>query len=1123
MASAPFHVEEPRPHEPDITPDGQFVFQLLDCYANDESWTQSPECVEIRAKLARHRQQLQKDGKPASFAHWALACEDLNLTGKMVMKSHPQYDQVSKLSKEYRQKEQGSMVYTIHLFGITPGGCSVHISVVDYQPYFFIELGQDHDEVARRVTLAEALIRHHTDKSQQSVSSVSFAELELSMVSKMKFFGYQDGQPTQFLRIQCPSFRSRSQIRSLFQTSDGHLHSFEGITFPVYEYKLPPFLRFLHEKNASPVGWLSIPMDQIQWGENEIGLTGCVGTVLSRWVTSLPERQGEMAPLLMASFDLECHSEDGSFPVATRPDNRVTQIGLVTQWFHPPPGCTDRICRYIWVLNGCTPIPDAQVIACTTERQLLLSFAAFVQQLDPDLLIGYNIYGFDWNYLYLRAKLLGADVEDMFCRLSRMDRLFRIEKTDKSSAAMGDNEWYVIPTPGRVQMDLLVVIKRDEQLASYKLDDVAFHFLGQNKHDVSPRQIWALQAGSDDDRRVVAEYCLQDCLLPLRLLHKLDMVVKKMGMAHVCSVPLSFIIDRGQGIKCYSLVTQYCLGEHYLLRDLFVDIRLDEKDDTDTNENLNDNINDSGTGYAGAIVLQPQIGAHFKPVTVNDFNSLYPSASISHNLCPSTMVSSTDLAQYLDRPDIVIWTIRWRDIQSRDPDEWPTLLGNPEFDFRSRGPYPEVEYVYDNVRWKRWEAPMNPTVEYPPTIRNDITDMVAASPIREYHFVQPSQVQWDDERTRPGRGIVPKILIQLLEARKKYKNLMEEEPDPFRAAVLNGLQLSYKVTANSLYGQMGASTSAIRCEAVASSITATGRMLLLISRQTILREFPASRVVYGDTDSLFVQYPLQDHTDPSGQADQVAIRQEAIEYGNRLESVMKKILVWPHKLAYEKVYDPFLLLNKKKYTGLLYENNPAKVKKTDSKGLINKRRDNAPIVQTIYGRLIKTLLQSKNADAAIQQLRTDLVELLEGKIDMEQLVISKTLKKEYRTPTPPAHKVLADRMMKRDPGSAPQVGDRVPFVFVVRPSGKGLGWSKQIQGDLVEHPGYLKEVNRDKTMIRIDYLYYLEHQLRKPLLEILLLFHPQPAQFLNDLELKYSLRRSGQSTIEQFFVKGQVK
>lgn len=1094
-----------------MTPDGQFIFQLLDCYANDETWSQSPECLEIRAKLARHRQQLQKEGKPASFAHWALACDDLQLTGKIITKSHPQYDRVSNLSKEYRQQEQGEMVYTIHLFGITPGGCSAHIHVVDYQPYFFIELGQDHDEVARRVTLAEALIRHHMAAAKNK-DGRSFRDLQLSMVSKMKFFGYQDGRPTHFLRIQCPSFRMRSMIRSLFQTSDGHLHSFEGITFPVYEYKLPPFLRFLHEKNASPVGWLSIPMDQIQWSENETALTGCQGTVLSRWVTALPERQGDMAPLLMASFDLECHSEDGSFPVATRPDNRVTQIGLVTQWFHPPPGCTDRVCRYIWVLNGCAPIDDAHVIACHTERQLLLSFASFIQQLDPDLLMGYNIYGFDWNYLYLRAKHLGSDVEDMFCRLSRMDRVFRIEKTDKSSAAMGDNEWYVIPTPGRVQMDLLVIIKRDESLASYKLDDVAFHFLGQNKHDVSPRQIWALQAGSDEDRRVVAEYCLQDCLLPLRLLHKLDMVVKKMGMAHVCSVPLSFIIDRGQGIKCYSLVTQYCLGQQYLLRDLFVDTLVPQ-------ETKDDDTQTSTTGYAGAIVLQPQIGAHFKPVTVNDFNSLYPSASISHNLCPSTMVSSSDLAQYVSRPDIVIWTIRWRDIQSRDPDEWPTLLGHPEFDFRSRGPYPESQYTYNEARWKRWEAPMNATVEYPAAIRKDIEAMVAASPIREYHFVQPSQVQWDDERSRPGRGIVPNILIHLLEARKKYKNLMEEEEDPFRAAVLNGLQLSYKVTANSLYGQMGASTSAIRCEAVASSITATGRMLLLISRQTILREFPGSRVVYGDTDSLFVQYPL---TSAAAADDpDVALRQQAIDYGNRLESVMKKILVWPHKLAYEKVYDPFLLLNKKKYTGLLYENNPAKVKKTDSKGLINKRRDNAPIVQTIYGRLIKTLLQSKNADVAVHQLRTDLVELLEGKLDMEQLIISKTLKKDYRTPTPPAHKVLADRMMKRDPGSAPQVGDRVPFLFVVRPSGKGLGWSKQIQGDLVEHPGYLKEVNRLKTTIRIDYLYYLEHQLRKPLLEILLLFHPQPHQFLDDLQLKYSLRRSGQSTIEHFFVKGK--
>jgi len=683
-------------------------------------------------------------------------------------------------------------------------------------------------------------------------------------------------------------------------------------------------------------------------------------------------------------------------------------------------------------------------------------------------------------------------IHETFSRMSRLGtRFFKLDHSERSSAAMSDNELIVVPTPGRVQIDMFFVIKRDEQLASYKLDDVAFHFLQQKKHDVSPRQIWELQKGSPADRKIVAEYCLQDCLLPLRLMEKMDVIIKKMGMAHVCNVPFSFIINRGQGIKLYSLVSQYCREEGFILQD--------------RNEESSVQVNhdeDDSNGYAGAIVLKPKIGIHLEPVTVNDFNSLYPSASISHNLCPTTMVNETDLPKYRSNPDITIWTIQWRDIQSRDPDEWQDLLGNPKFDFRSQGRLAPIDRSWYPPHWKIWSAPVEFSDE---KHEKSVRDMMESSPLREFHFVQPVSGHVDDEKSRQGRGIVPKILIQLLEARKKYKKLMDQEVDSFKASVLNGLQLSYKVTANSLYGQMGASTSAIRCEPVASSITATGRMLLLISRQTILRHFPGSVIVYGDTDSLFVKYPL-----PKDLSD-VEQRQQSIAYGNQLEDIMSQQLVWPHKLAYEKVYDPFLLLNKKKYTGQLYENDPTKIKKTDSKGLINKRRDNAPIVQRIYGQFIKSLLVDKNVDLSIAKLRHQLIELLDGRISVEELVISKTLKKEYRTPTPPAHKMLADRMKQRDAGSAPQVGDRVPFVFVHRPTGKGCMWSKQLQGDLVEHPDWLS------SDVPIDYLYYLEHQLKTPLLEILSLFCSNPGQILHDLEQKYQLQRSKQRTIEDFF------
>jgi hypothetical protein len=86
-------------------------------------------------------------------------------------------------------------------------------------------------------------------------------------------------------------------------------------------------------------------------------------------------------------------------------------------------------------------------------------------------------------------------------------------------------------------------------------------------------------------------------------------------------------------------------------------------------------------------------------------------------------------------------------------------------------------------------------------------------------------------------GIIPEILVSLLDARSSTKKLMEKEEDKFKKNILDGLQLAYKVTANSLYGQVGAPTSPIYYKELAASTTATGREMLEFSRDFIQGDF----------------------------------------------------------------------------------------------------------------------------------------------------------------------------------------------------------------------------------------------------------------------------------------------
>ena len=116
---------------------------------------------------------------------------------------------------------------------------------------------------------------------------------------------------------------------------------------------------------------------------------------------------------------------------------------------------------------------------------------------------------------------------------------------------------------------------------------------------------------------------------------------------------------------------------------------------------------------------------------------------------------------------------------------------------------------------------------------------------------------------------------------------------------------------------------------------------------------------------------------------------------------------------------------------------------------------------------------------------------MDGFYPIDKFIISKTLKSKYKKPQTIAHKVLADRMGVRDPGNKPQVNDRIPFVYVVTKVSKQK--KKDIlQGDLIEHPDFVI-----KNKLKIDYLYYLEHQIINPATQILELM--VPTKYVNKL------------------------
>ena len=347
------------------------------------------------------------------------------------------------------------------------------------------------------------------------------------------------------------------------------------------------------------------------------------------------------------------------------------------------------------------------------------------------------------------------------------------------------------------------------------------------------------------------------------------------------------------------------------------------------------------------------------------------------------------------------------------------------------------------------------------------------------------------------KGIMPAILEELLLARKTTRKLAEKQTDAFMANILDKRQLGYKVTANSLYGQCGAKTSTFYEVDVAASTTATGRKLLTYARRVVEEAYgdillPTSHptypivhskaeYIYGDTDSVFFTFNL---ATPEG----VPIRGKdaieiTIELAKQVGDYSSKFLKGPHAWVYEKTICPFALLRKKGYVGVYYEQNPNKGK-LKSMGIVLKRRDNAPIVKEIYGGIIDILMKEQNVDRAIAFLREKLQYMIDQKCPIEKLIITKSLRSDYKNPQQIAHKVLADRMGVRDPGNKPNTGDRIPYAYIHNDA-KGA-----LQGDKIEHPDYI-HANR----LQLNYSFYITNQIMKPVQQLFALVLEQLPAF----------------------------
>jgi DNA polymerase delta subunit 1 len=813
--------------------------------------------------------------------------------------------------------------FTIRIFGRAEDGRSVSLGT-KFNPFFFIKTDADVKGFIK-TTFWRGLVSCEVQRAKD-------------------LWGFQNGELSRFLKVE---FKTHKALRNC-------VYSIENNKFPelrgckVYEGNIDPVLRFMHVSGISSTGWIDPGLC-----EPDVESTCEVNLWAPNWRFITPLARDDIAPLRIMSFDIECYSSTGAFPDPKNPRDVVFQIGMTTRAF----GQTDG-----WIDRKCLCLKETAAADCEcfeTEKDLLKAFQKHLVKVDPDIITGWNIFGFDLEFLIVRATV-HCGLEPVWGRVK--GSVSELVEKNLSSSALGNNQLKMVPMKGRYVFDLFQDVKREHKLESYSLNNVSKHFLKDQKNDMPVKEIFSRYAEGDPARLgEVAEYCLKDTELPHYLMAKLCQIQNVVEMAKACWVPLAFLSERGQQIKVFSQMAKKARELNFIIPTIRVP-KVPTGDDD---------------GYQGATVLEAQTGAYYGPITALDFASLYPSIMCAHNLCYSTLV---------------------------------------------------MDAKYDNL----------PGVEY--------------EQFGPHRFAQGVQ------------SLLPTILTDLKAYRKKAKKLMAQHEGTPLEAIYNGQQLAYKISMNSIYGFTGASKGMLPLVAIASTVTMRGRQMIEETKNYVEANFPGAKVRYGDTDSVMVEFDVQGRRG-----------QEAIDYswqlGEQAAEQCTRLFKAPNDLELEKVYCPYFLYSKKRYAAKMYEKKGDSVvfKKIDVKGLQVVRRDSCPYVRETLKKLLEMVLESSDPAPVIEAAREAARNLMQGKVPMEKLLMSKQLAAEYKVPTP--HVAVRDKIRARAPGSEPQQGDRVPFVII---KGEGKMYEK------AEDPAWVREKN-----LTIDYQYYFTNQFKKPVQDLL--------------------------------------
>ena len=1059
--------------------------------------------------------------------------------------------------------------HIVNIFGRTEDGKSVCVST-SFKPYFFIKLGKNITDTGVKILFEKI------KKACPKVKSYS--------VTKAKdLWGFQNNELFPFMKLDFDTLADMKMCDSKLR----YPLKDDTCVQKVYESNIEPTLRLMHRTGIQSTGWLDT-------GSNCVKASIAKTTIdlfCNNWKELVPVARDDIAPFIVASFDIETNSSTGKFPDADIEDDACFQIAITLK----RQGHSELYDRTCLCYKTTSPRDDCTIVSYQTEKELLMGFHEYVNKHDIDVMTGWNIFGFDLEYIFKRSIVVGCP--EKFCNLGKLkDQECQMVYKKLSSSALGDNTLKLLPMSGRFIFDLFHEIKREKKLDSYSLNFVSKTYLGDQKIDMSPKEMFKRFREEDPDKlSEVAEYCVKDTFLPHQLMDKLFTFTNLIEMAKATWVPLCYLAERGQQIKVFSQLSRKARELGFMVPTIrYGKVQSDP--------------------YEGATVLSAQTGAYYTPITALDFEGLYPSIMVAHNLCYSTLVMdpkydslpgvtyesftigektykfAQDVPSLL--PAVLVELKAFRKKAKRDMADATTPAMKKVYDGKQLAFKVSMNSVYGFTGAGKGILPCVPIastvtckgrgmieetkkyveenfpgamVRYGDSVTDDTAlllringrvavkriDEIQGSPwltdedgkdfsslagvetwtekgwtrvhnvIRHYTTKQLYKictssgyvvVTEDHSLLKPNGTVIQPgnvtITTELLHSFPKFPKERAYDSCPTSVEVPTQKQALMKYVEFVRRGYF------VDIETVGTSFKLNIRRTPFTDKPCAIKKIEkvvgykgkvydlttenhhfhagVGSMIVHNTDSVMVEFDVQGRTG-----------QEAIEYSWKLgEEAAKQctaLFKKPNNLELEKVYCPYFLYSKKRYAAKLWTqdaNGSMKMNYIDVKGLQVVRRDNTPFVREVCKELLDVILESKNPEGAIDLARKRAVELLDGRVSNDRLVLSQKLADSYTgrfedTSGNKSKKIVATdsdevdhinlphvtvvrKMREREPGSEPQSGDRVQFVLV------DTGDPGARQFEKAEDPVYAL-VNK----VPLDYKYYFTNKFMNPVCDLL--------------------------------------